>query len=134
MIRRRIAVKENEMSRKILTPSAAMEIKRLYELADSRGRPLHSQMEIASILGVSETTVFRVVKRRGAYGELRELPSQGDVQESMAKFAAANPDLMPTQARMEAEIAKVRVVQELPAKIVNELEEAADGKPDAGYA
>lgn len=122
------------MSKKILTPAAAMEIKRLYALEDWRGRKVHSQMEIASMLGVSETTVFRVLRARAAYEDVRELPTQEEAAQSIARFAAANPDLMPAQARMEAEIAKVRVVQELPAKIVNELEEAADERPDAGYA
>ena len=84
---------EMDMGRKVLTPAAAMEIKRLYGLVDGRGRAMYSQMTIASMLGVSETTVFRVINHGGAYGAVPELPTDEEAKASEERFKAANPEL-----------------------------------------
>lgn len=49
--------------RKTLTPQAEREAVALYALRDERGKPMYSQLEIACQLGVSETTIFRLLKR-----------------------------------------------------------------------
>ena len=74
------------MTRKVFTPAAAMEAKRLYSLMDDRGNHVHSQMEIAAMLGVSETTVFRAVHKRGAYLALPEVKTDADAEESLRVF------------------------------------------------
>lgn len=72
----------------ILTPSAVMEVKRLYALLDERGRRQYSMMEIAEMLGVGETTVYRAVKKRGAYMAVRDLPTDTEAAESAKRFTA----------------------------------------------
>lgn len=101
---------EMMMTRKVLTPAAAMEIKRLYDLQDSFGRRLHSQMEIATMLGVSETTVFRTIHRRGAYMGVRDLPTDDEAAASEARFRKMNPHLFEDTAlaKMQAAVAEVK--------------------------
>lgn len=110
------------MSKIVLTPAAAMEIKRLYALEDSKGNKIYSQMAIAEMLGVSETTVFRAVHKRGAYMGVRELPSDAETAASQARFMAANPQLFEKDtalARMQAAATESR---ELPKKVDSMLE------------
>lgn len=116
-----------------LTPAAVMEIKRLYSLTDQWGRRLHTQMQIAKIMGVGESTVYRAIRGGGAYADIRELPTESEAQESMKRFIAANPDLVPVQTRMAEDVAAARERIELPAKTLNEMEEKANEIPDAGY-
>ena len=108
------------MTKKVLTPAAAMEIKRLYALEDEKGNKQHSQMDIAAMLGVSETTVFRVVHKRAAYMAIRELPTDEEAKESERRFVAAHPELFGAADKMAAEI---KVVKELPKKIDAMLDE-----------
>lgn len=117
------------MTRKILTEAAAMEIKRLYELVDARGNRVHSQMEIASMLGVSETTVFRTIHRRGAYMKVRELPTDNEAQESERRFRAEHPELFQDLALEKMQQA-VRTVKEAPQRVEGMLGELA-GDPFA---
>ena len=81
------------MSKRIMTPSAAMEAKRLYAILDERGRRQHSMMDIAAFLGVGETTVYRAIHAKGAYMRVRELPSNAEASASEAAFRAAHPEL-----------------------------------------
>ena len=110
------------MSKKVLTPAAAMEAKRLYALRDSRGRQLHSQMEIADLLGVSETTVFRAVHKRAAYAGVRELPTGGEAERSLTEFRTAHPEYFEGQAteKMAQEIDRAIAA---PGKVAEMLEE-----------
>lgn len=78
---------------RVLTPAAAMEAARLYELRNSKGRPVHTLASIADILGVGETTIFRVVKRRGAFTALPALKTEEEAAQSAAAFEAAHPEL-----------------------------------------
>lgn len=105
------------MTKKVLTGAAAMEIKRLYALVDARGGRLHSQMEIADMLGVSETTVFRAVHKRAAYGGVRDLPTEGEAEESERRFREARPELFEEDtalARLQRAVAEHRA---LPGKV-----------------
>lgn len=52
---------------KVLTEAAEEAILLLYNERDSRGRRKHSMAQVAKLMGVSETTVGRVVNRLGAY-------------------------------------------------------------------
>ena len=112
------------MTKKVLTGAAAMEIKRLYALVDERGGRLHSQMEIADMLGVSETTVFRAVHKRAAYGGVRDLPTDGEAGESERRFRAARPELFKEEdsalAKLQRAVAEVR---ELPKRVDEMLDE-----------
>lgn len=105
------------MSRKVLTNAAAMEIKRLYELEDQFGRKIHSQMEIASMLGVSETTVFRTIHKRGAYMALRDVPTETEAQESLKRFMTANPKYAQQDTALQKLQAAVTEVKELPKRV-----------------
>lgn len=98
------------MSRRVFTPAAAMEAKRLYGLEDEKGNRLHSQMEIAAMLGVSETTVFRAVHKRGAYMGLPAVKTEEDSAASLE--------------RLQAAIAREKLEVALPQEILKGLEEA----------
>ncbi len=125
------------MSRLVLTPAAAMEIKRLYGLKDERGRQKHSQMEIASMLGVSETTVFRAIKSRGAYQALPEVKTEEDAAESMKRFAAAHANLLPeapATLKLVQGIAEVKEKAQRGNALLDELVSGDERKlPDPGY-
>lgn len=115
------------MGRKVLTPAAAMEIKRLRAMKDSRGLPVYSQMKIAAMLGVSETTVFRVLNYGGAYGTVPELKTDEEAKASEARFRAANPELFQNSAleKMQTAVAEIK---DIPARVEGMLKEL-----DAGY-
>ena len=72
------------MSR-VLTPEEAMRVKELYEQKDAYGRRKLSQMKIARMLGVSETTIFRIVNQAGGYRDLKEIPKEEDAQVSLER-------------------------------------------------
>ena len=104
------------MTRRALTPAAAMEIKRLYELRDSKGNLMHSQLQIAGMLGISETTVFRVIHKAGAYVALPAVKTNAEAAASAAAFKEAHPELFGAEGKMVAAVAaekkKVAVVNE----------------------
>jgi DNA-binding MurR/RpiR family transcriptional regulator len=104
-----------------------MEIKRLYELKDAFDRRLHSQMEIARMLGVSETTVFRTIHKRGAYEGIRDLPTDQEAAESQARFLAANSHLLDQGGsaleKLQSAIAEVKA---RPAKVNGMLDELSE--------
>ena len=52
---------------KVLTPAAVVEIHRMREVLDEWGEPKFSGAHIAEQLGVSEATIWRVLKKRAAY-------------------------------------------------------------------
>lgn len=89
------------MGRKVLTGAATMEIKRLYSLVDSYGKPLYSQMQIAKMLGVGETTVFRAVHKIGAYERVQDLPTDTQAKTSMddvlGRLMKTHPHLVPKE-------------------------------------
>ena len=111
------------MTDKVLTGAAAMEIKRLYALVDERGKRVHSQMEIAGMLGVSETTVFRAVHKRAAYAGMRELPTDGEAEESEKRFRLARPELFAEDTALEKLQRAVAQVRELPKRVDAMVEE-----------
>lgn len=127
------------MGRKVLTGAATMEIKRLYGLKDSLDRPLYTQLQIADMLGVSETTVFRAIHKSGAYKGVRDLPTDNEAKKSLERFLAMNPGLVIQQeepleeegsavlARLQTEIDKTKELQQIGDTCVDEL---AAGEPD----
>lgn len=90
---------------RVLTPAAVMEAKRLYALRDEKGRPLHTLQSIAADFGVGETTIYRAIKQRGAYMNVRPLPTDAEAAASVARFQAANPDLF---GSAEAPVGRVK--------------------------
>lgn len=86
------------MTRRILTPAAAMRIKQLYAEVDDLGRGVYSQMEIAKMMGVSETTVYRAIKSFGAYMALPELATEEEAGASLERFKERFPGLSPDGA------------------------------------
>jgi hypothetical protein len=116
------APKSAEMKKGLRSKLTPEDVVRL-RAAEIRG--VLNTREAARLLRVSPETIRRAV-RGDTFSQLAEAIPKNEEEleqaaaESMKRFAAA--------------LAQERAVQELPAKIVNELEEAADGKPDAGYA
>jgi hypothetical protein len=76
--------------RKTLTPKAEAEAVRLYSLRDSRGKAVYTQLEIGVMLGVSETTIFRLLKKDAfrfkapAVNRSAAAESEARMRESMA--------------------------------------------------
>jgi len=54
---------------RVLTPTAVGEVYRMREQLDEWGEPKWSAAHIATQLGVSEATIWRVLKKRAAYGK-----------------------------------------------------------------
>ena len=54
---------------RVLTPAAVGEVYRMREQLDEWGEPKWSAAHIAGQLGVSEATIWRVLKKRAAYGK-----------------------------------------------------------------
>jgi hypothetical protein len=54
---------------KVLTPAAVGEVYRMREQLDEWGEAKWSAAHIATQLGVSEATIWRVLKKRAAYGK-----------------------------------------------------------------
>ena len=119
----------------LLTPAAVMEAKRLYEERDGRGRRLHSIMGLAAEFGVGETTMYRALKRRGAYVGVRELPTQEDAAASEARFRAQHPELFGGVAVEAASPTNGFAVPGLPVseEIQAKANELRGGPRDAGY-
>ena len=91
-------------TRRALSPEAAMKIKQLYAKTDQWGKHVHSQMEIAKMMGVGETTIFRVLKSSGAYMALPELVVEGEAEASLADFKERFPELAPGHSKLVEEL------------------------------
>lgn len=87
---------------KALTPNAVVEIWRLREELDDWGEPKWSGAFIAAQLGVSEATIWRVLKKRAAYAEGRKANGQ-----ELARFDAMTRDTLGAmkQNRPELDVA-----------------------------
>ena len=73
------------MSRKILTPGNVRAILEMRSILNEWGEPRHTGAEIAVQLGVSESTVWRVIREQAAYAR-RVAPSR---EAEQANFEAA---------------------------------------------
>jgi hypothetical protein len=80
---------EGEFMAKALTPQAVVEIHRLREVMDDWGEPKFSGAFIAAQLGVSEATIWRVLKKRAAYADGRKANGQ-----DLARFDAMTRDTL----------------------------------------
>lgn len=86
----------------VVPPHTQAEVLRLYSLIDERHRRIWSQAAIGKALGISETTVFRIVKRLGAYQQ--KLKTEDEVKAEAAASAARLLELLrqePTAAPKE---------------------------------
>lgn len=70
----------------VLTPAAAQAVVRMRAEVDEWGRHRNSQAMIASALGISESTVQRVLKRKGAYQRVAEMKTDAEAAASLQKF------------------------------------------------
>lgn len=88
------------MSRRILTQMQAGEIRRMRAELDDWGAPKWTGTEIAVHVGVSESTVWRVLNKQAAYAKM------GKVEPGGLSFEAASAALtLAPVTGMEAEIA-----------------------------
>jgi hypothetical protein len=76
------------MARKILTPQNVQTIMDMRSIVDEWGEPRYTGTELAVHLGVSESTIWRVIKKQAAY-QKRILPSQAEEQRSLEGALAA---------------------------------------------
>ena len=101
------------MSKRALTPAAAMEIKRLRTERNDWGEAKWSAAEIAEKLGVSESTVWRVLKKRAAYSAMRELPSEEEAAASLARFKEMMAQAQPQQQSTSGAVPPPNLLDEL---------------------
>ena len=85
--------------KRVLGRDALLEVRAMYEERLGNGVRRYSQAQIAKILGVSETTVFRAVRALGAYVEETDNLAAPPTEAQQAAIAAA---LARTLALLEA--------------------------------
>lgn len=59
---------------KALSAEVLWQARQMYAEKDGLGRPVHSMMEIAARLGISETSVFRAVHNKGRFANRVNAP------------------------------------------------------------
>lgn len=74
----------------IVSRDQCIRIQELYEKLDNRGAHVWSQARLAKDFGLSEGTVYRIIRRMGAYADLPETGeiSADEAGESAARLAA----------------------------------------------
>ena len=96
------------MSKKILTPAAAGEIRRLRDEVDEWGEPCWSGAQIADKLGVSESTVWRVIRKQAAYARVKAAPTPEQIQQSMERTLSMLATAAPEAAETNSSLQKLR--------------------------
>lgn len=77
------------MVKRVMTQFTAGEVRRLREELNEWGEPKWTGVEIAVVLGVSESTVWRVLSRQAAYAKMGKVEHGGLTME-VAAAAMAN--------------------------------------------
>jgi transcriptional regulator with XRE-family HTH domain len=117
--------------KKVLTPAAVGEIWRLREELDDWGEPKWSGEQIAEQIGVSESTVWRVLRKKAAYRK------EGPAAQTKARFAALETDTLgvagqdrPDMEQRAAESARqvLEGLREVPVDPLGEMSEEAKAK------
>lgn len=136
---------------RVLKRETAMEIKRLYDLKDDRGRRRYTMMEIAKMMHCGETTVYRAIKSLGGYANVPEPISETEMElriaaskrKIAAEFGLVLPEDMQDKpadtgvmARMSQMIAQEREKQERrnPDNLIEELKNGIGEIGDASDA
>ena len=114
------------MSKRTLTPEAAMKIKQLYAEVDEWNRGVYTQVEIAKMMGCSETTVYRAIHSAGAYMALPELATEAEAEESLETFKKQFAELV-TEASGLTKLVEVAAAHGVVARMV----EDGRGRPRA---
>ena len=109
---------------KVLTPQAVMEIHRMREELNEWEEPKYSGAHIAEQLGVSEATIWRVLKKRAAYSTGKagngQVAARFDAmsRDTLGAMQQNRPELdaaaAASEARMLARLSEVKAVKELP--------------------
>ena len=111
--------------KKVLSPAAVSEIWRLREELDDWGGPKWSGEYIASQLGVSESTVWRVLRKRAAYR------TEGPAAQALARAQAMEADTLGVERMVRPDLdARARESAKLMMKRlgpVDPLSEEGDG-------
>lgn len=119
----------NGRPRALLAFELVQEIKRMYEERRAGGRRRYTQMEIAKLLGLGETTVYRAIKSMGAYHAAPEPVSEADML-ARSKASLARMLLMQGQPVPDApavvEIAQENLMDRLAADIARRKAEEPD--------
>lgn len=80
--------------RQILKYHEAVKCQELYALMDSRGRRIHTVSELAEMYQIGETTMYRVVNRKGPYKNMPEPLSNEELEQEAAESAARFVEMM----------------------------------------
>ena len=119
--------------KKALTPAAVEEIWRLREELDEWGEPRWSGEYIAAQIGVSESTIWRVLRKKAAYRK------EGVAAQTKARFAALETDTLgaagqdrPDLEQRAAESARqvLEGLREVPIDPLGEMSEETKAKMD----
>ena len=128
------------MSKRALTPSAAGKILELREELNEWGEHIYTGDEIAELLGVSPSTVWRVIHKQAAYARVKAAPTQAQMQASMERTlailtaapTASNPEAQASIERLKRSIEQQQGELEDPTKridaLVKDLPPAVAGK------
>lgn len=95
------------MSKKILTPGNVQAILRMRAIQDDWGDPRYTGSDIAIELGVSESTVWRVIKQQAAYAK-RVAPSQGETRVSLDAALEAVKGVEVPEEEIQSSIARLQ--------------------------
>jgi len=87
----RLIFKETAMVRRVMTQFTAGEVRRLRAEVDDWGDPKWTGTEIAVALGVSESTVWRVLNKQAAYEKMGKVDKGGLSMEMAAAALAISP-------------------------------------------
>lgn len=97
------------MGRRKLSTDVAYKVKTLYQERDERGNWRYTQAQIATMLGVGETTIHRAVKSIGAYRDLVEPKSAKQIDlDALASLRKVQAELglpaIPSEEAVQAEL------------------------------
>lgn len=112
---------------KALTPTAVVEIHRLREELDDWGEPKYSGAYIAEQLGVSEATIWRVLKKRAAYATNKKSNGQ-----DIARFDAMVRDTLGAAEQERPDLDAAAIASQ--AKLLASMERKAAALPMSSEA
>jgi hypothetical protein len=129
--------KELFMSKKMLTPGMVREIQRLRAELNEWGEAKFTGADIAQVLGISESTVWRVVRKKAAYARIDLALTPKHIELSNATAAlqameggsppmspAAEESLRRVQALLKADVtAKDSMLESLPLPVREKAKE-----------
>lgn len=100
------------MARKVLTQFAAGEVRRMRAEVDEWGDPLWTGLEISIKLGISESTVWRVLNKQAAYAKMGLVEKGGLTMEMAHAALVLNPATGIDEAAKASEAAMLKFMRD----------------------